>query len=72
MILFSNEFSKRIKATSPTLLVTVAAFDGRKFFVRQNQFRLLAARFEFQRDEHFGRFNLAEFIAAAVLFKLPR
>src|SRR5271154_66068 len=71
MFLFPDEFSKRIKATSPAFVVTVAAFDGRKFFVRQSQFRLLAARFEFQRHEHFGRLDFAEFIAAAVLFKCP-
>jgi hypothetical protein len=41
----SGKFSKRIQATAPAVLVPVAAFDGRKFFVRQSQFRLLAARF---------------------------
>src|ERR1700722_11101538 len=38
IILFSNEFPKRIKATSPAFVVAVAAFDGCKFFMRQNQF----------------------------------
>src|SRR5208282_3297591 len=35
IFLFSNEFSKFIEATSPALLVPVAAFGGRKFLVRQ-------------------------------------
>ena len=52
-------------------MVAVAAFLGSKLLMRQSQFRLVPARLEFQRHEHFRRLDFAEVIAAAVLLELP-
>jgi len=71
IFLFFDKFSKFIKAAAPAFLVPVAAFDGRKFLVRQKQLGLLPACAKFQRDEHLARLDLAEFFAAAVFLKRP-